>query len=346
MKMTNLKGLPQPLVDAIAYDTYKVHGDLSCTSMIDSPQVRVLKKRFSREIETDVSEQLWAIMGTMVHSILERSHIKDVKKQAFLTVIESIKEESVKYNEADQRSLQLLIDNIIKLMVKMFPEIDGRYIYETALVYEYGGLILYGTFDLYDKWENHLYDYKVCSVYAYLYPESRRKWTAQTNTYAFLLRNKGYKIDKISIVAIFRDWSAAKKITNPDYPSEQFMTIPIVVVDHLKMEKWVNARIELHIKAEQGEVPPCSGEDMWRSANEYVAKTPGIKKAIRKFPNEEACDDWIKINKVSYEKGLSKFIRVGEAKRCESYCPVRAFCPQKAKDDADREKYLDSGGRL
>lgn len=340
--MTNNDGLPQPLVDAIAYDTHRVKGDISVTQLIDAPQVRMLKRKYSAELSADVSESLWALLGTAVHHILERAHIKDAKKQAFLIVLETIKEESARFNEADQKALQDLSDKILLLMVKFFPEIDGRYIWESTLSYDHNGKILYGTFDIYDKWEKCLYDYKVCSVYAYMYPESRRKWTAQTNVYAFLLREKGYEVNEIKIVAIFRDWSAAKmEISKGDYPSKQFMTIPLSVVDHDKMRRYINQRIDLHVAAENGDIPECSGEDRWATADQFLAKTKGRKNAIKKSLKEEEIDEFIRINGVSYEFGLQKVIRPGESKRCEKYCPVREFCPQKAEADKQHEKYLD-----
>lgn len=342
--VTNKNGLPQPIVDALAYDTHRIHGDISVTQLIDAPQVRVLKMKHSRELESDVSEMLWALLGTAVHHILERSHIKDKKRQAFLTVLETLKEESMKYeSEKDKEALQGLQNALMKLMVKFFPEIDGRYIWESTLQYDHNGMLLYGTFDIYDKWEKCLYDYKVCSVYAYLYPESRRKWTSQTNTYAFLLREKGYEVNLINIVAIFRDWSASKlEFSKGDYPTAQFMTIPIQVVEHERMRKWVHGRIELHQKAAAGEVPECSGEDRWATADEFLAKTKKVKLAIRKFATEDACDEFIEKNSVTYEHGLQKIIRPGESKRCASYCPVRDFCPQKAKADKQAEIYLNS----
>src|SRR5258708_5804844 len=97
--ITNNYNLPQPLVEAIKADSYEVSGDISTTTLINSPRIRMLKKMYGRELEEDVSGYLWAIMGTCIHNILERSHIKDVRKRAFLTVIETLKEESNKDSE-------------------------------------------------------------------------------------------------------------------------------------------------------------------------------------------------------------------------------------------------------
>jgi hypothetical protein len=339
--LTNKNGLPQPVVDALNYDTYKSSGTISVTQLIDAPQVRILKKKHSREIETDVSEMIWALMGTCIHNVLERAHIKDSRKQAFLTVIDVIKEQSLNYEGDDQKALQALSNKLIKLMVMFFPELESRYIWETSLQYEYGGQVLSGTFDLYDKVEKCLYDYKVCSVFAFMYPESRKKWAAQTNTYAYMLREKGEQVNEIRIVAIFRDWSASKlEFSKGDYPEKQFMTLPIPVVEHHKMEKYINGRINLHIEAEKGNIPECSGVERWASASEFAIKKPGLKKALRKFPTEDEAKQFINENKQKHAVPLSIDIRPGESKRCENYCPVREFCPQKRRMDKEHEEML------
>jgi hypothetical protein len=339
--LTNKNGLPQPVVDAIKHDSYKFSGTISTTQLIDAPQIRILKKKHGHELDSDVSEYLWALMGTAVHHVLERAHIKDSRKQAFLTVIDVIKEKSLDYTGDDQKALRSLADKLIKLMVQFFPELESRYIWETTLHFEYGGQILSGTFDIYDKVEKCLYDYKVCSVFAYTYPESRKKWAAQTNTYAYMLREAGEEVNEIRIVAIFRDWSASKlEFAKSDYPPQQFMTLPIPVVEHHKMEKYIKGRIDLHIAAENGNVPECSGVERWASASEFAIKKPGLKKALRKFPTEVEAATFIRENQHKHAVPLAIDVRPGESKRCENYCPVRDFCPQKKRMDKEHEEML------
>lgn len=334
--ITNKKGLPQPLVDAIMYDTYKVKGQISVTQLIDSPKIRILKKKHSHEIVTDVSEGLWMLLGTCIHHVLERSHIKDFKRRAFMTVLDIVREEWLKEGE-DKADLKIVGESLKKLMNKWFPEVESRFIWEMTLHHEHNGMLLAGTFDLYDKLEKKLQDYKFCSVYSYMYPESRKKWEQQTNVYAAMMREQGYEVNSIEVVALFRDWSQTKSETSKgDYPSEQFMTLPMIVKSQEFMIEYINGRIELHQKAEQGEVPDCTGVDRWSTATEWAVKTPKLKRAVRKFDNEKMADEFILQNKHSYEFGLTKFIQEGESKRCVRYCPVRYFCPQKVKEDKER----------
>lgn len=337
--LTNKNGLPQPLVDALKADKFKVQGDISVSALIDAPQINILKKKHSWDMEQDVSESLWMLMSQAVNTILDKAHVKDKRKQAFLTVIETIKDESVRFNPTDKEGLHKLANTLLTLMVKFFPETESRYVWENTLHYEYKNKTIYGTFNLYDKVEKRLHEYKVCSVYAYMYPESRRKWTAHNNVVAFMLRNAGFEVNSIDVVAIFKDWSASKlEFSKGDYPTAQFMIIPQQVVDHFKMEKYIHAKMDRHIDALEGRVPECNGEDKWSVNDEWVVRKPGMRNALRKFNKEEEAKEFIRDNKHKYEQELFIQIRPGESKRCATYCPVRDFCPQKIKDDALKEK--------
>lgn len=335
--ITNKFNLPEPIVEAVKADSYEVSGDISTTSLISPIQARILKKRHSRQIVEDVSEYVFALFGSAVHSILERSHIKEIRKRAFLEVIDTLKDESKTATEEEKKDYQALAKKLFSLMDKFFPEIKGRYVYEMKLHYEHNGFVLSGKFDLYDTVEKCLYDYKVCSIYAWLYPESRDSWTKQLNIYAYMLRLEGYEVNDLRIVAIFRDWSASRVATNPDYPSQQIMTIPIKVYGQAEMKKAIENRMMLHQEAEKsGVIPDCTGAEKWSSANGYNVKKKGLKRRVAGLASEALANDWIKANKHKYPpESLYLEIIPGENKKCASYCPVREFCPQKKREDEE-----------
>jgi hypothetical protein len=53
------------------------NSDISVTSLIDSAQVFQLKKEYDPFIEEDVSDQIFSILGTAVHAVLEEGASKD-----------------------------------------------------------------------------------------------------------------------------------------------------------------------------------------------------------------------------------------------------------------------------
>lgn len=78
MKLTNKFDLPQTFVNALHRDPYtKGKANLSVTEMINSPQIVMLTKIHNDELEEDVTDRIWSLFGTAVHSVLERGKIED-----------------------------------------------------------------------------------------------------------------------------------------------------------------------------------------------------------------------------------------------------------------------------
>lgn len=75
MKYTNKMRLPDPIVDAIINDDYDNGGTYSATTLLKSPKEIILSERHSEEIEEDVSDLAYSLLGTSVHYILEKSKL-------------------------------------------------------------------------------------------------------------------------------------------------------------------------------------------------------------------------------------------------------------------------------
>lgn len=73
MNLTNLHDLPEAFVRAVTNDPYTGGGDISVTKLIDSPQVRILRKQYGHAVVEDVSDRIWSLLGQSVHTILERA---------------------------------------------------------------------------------------------------------------------------------------------------------------------------------------------------------------------------------------------------------------------------------
>ena len=71
MKITNTLNLPQPFVDAASRDYQYKDKQYSVTALLKGTCQAILERRHADEIEQDVSDMIWAIFGTAVHSILE-----------------------------------------------------------------------------------------------------------------------------------------------------------------------------------------------------------------------------------------------------------------------------------
>jgi RecB family exonuclease len=76
MKITNRHGLPETFVNILKRPKYNNGGaDRSVTQLINSPKIVALQNAHRDELEEDVSDRVFSIFGSAIHSVLE--HGKD-----------------------------------------------------------------------------------------------------------------------------------------------------------------------------------------------------------------------------------------------------------------------------
>jgi hypothetical protein len=71
MTITNKLNLPLGLVKAVSTDRHNADRCISATTLIQGIKHIILTERHWEELEDDVSDRIWAIWGTAVHSLLE-----------------------------------------------------------------------------------------------------------------------------------------------------------------------------------------------------------------------------------------------------------------------------------
>ena len=73
MKITNKFNVPETLVALASRNYYsKGKSDYSVTEIISPPQVQVLRRKHWNDMEQDVSEMLWSLLGSALHVVAER----------------------------------------------------------------------------------------------------------------------------------------------------------------------------------------------------------------------------------------------------------------------------------
>lgn len=73
MKVTNKYGVPAPLVTLATREYYsKGDAQYSVTELLSSPRIRRLREQYDAEMESDVSDQLWSMLGSALHVVMER----------------------------------------------------------------------------------------------------------------------------------------------------------------------------------------------------------------------------------------------------------------------------------
>ena len=332
MSITNKYGAPLAIEQAIKKDNHVVNGDISTTTLIDSPQVRYLKKKYKDEIEYDIRDLFPAFFGTIAHTILEESNVFS-KDFMYLVKAAGILNRLGEGNEQVEKASAWL-----KQWAKDNCENDPDLFLERTLSFEFMGYEISGTQDIYHAKHKILQDWKTCTVSsAEYYEQERLSWEQQQNIYAYALRKEGYEVDKIEIIAIFRDWSKMKMIKESgsnSYPKAPWKRYEMPIWTDLEVESFLEKRIVLHQLADSGEVPECSPKERWSTPDTYAVMATGGKKAKKLFRNEKQAQDYIdeygmKLNRPYIET------RIGVDLRCFHYCPVSHVCEQfKARKQA------------
>ncbi len=92
MKITNKFGVPETLVALASREYYsKGKAEYSVTELMSPVRVRRLQERYKDDIERDVSEMLWSLMGSALHVVMERGQLDDhIQEERIFAQIDGI----------------------------------------------------------------------------------------------------------------------------------------------------------------------------------------------------------------------------------------------------------------
>ncbi len=234
------------------------------------------------------------------------------------------------WNDLTEDASERIWATMGQLMHKLLEEhvvaSDEKHLAEHTLSCEVDGMTVKGTFDLYHK-DGVLVDYKFVSVWTTI-DGIKREWEEQLNLYAELLRRHNYKVERLEIVAIYRDWSKTRA-QDSSYPQSQVTVFTVPLWDESKAVGFLEERVRLHKEAEAGSYPECSGEERWERQTKFALMKRGRKSAIRLFDTHEEAAKAVTRPDQYVE------MRPGSSIRCESYCAVAPFCRQYAQNHAN-----------
>lgn len=83
MKLTNVLGLPQALVDAVSLEKHNAPGEVSATTLIKGVKEILLTDRHWDEITVDVKDMIWSLWGTTTHKLLEKEYENTFTEEKF-----------------------------------------------------------------------------------------------------------------------------------------------------------------------------------------------------------------------------------------------------------------------
>jgi len=217
---------------------------------------------------------------------------------------------------------------------------DEGYIVEKRYYTEVMGKLISAQIDLFHQGQGLLQDYKITSVYS-VRDGAKEEYVKQLNIGAYILRQNGFEVKQLQIVAILRDWSklerarevadcAAKGYT-PRYPEHQVAVLDVPLVSDDEVLDYIKERLAAHIDARTSAptaLPECTEEERWAKPDVYAVTKKGQKKAYRLFESDAAAKMCIQAMDVKQRDEYVVVFRRGESTRCKSYCPVAKWCSQ------------------
>lgn len=196
---------------------------------------------------------------------------------------------------------------------------------EESIINEYK---LTGICDLYNEEDYSVEDYKTCSVWKIIHEEFD-DWKKQGLMYAWMLRRRGYYVNKLKFHALMKDWSSKDARFNSSYPQHPVWTwyYEIKEEDLKNIEEFINLKfreIIIYENKQDDELPICSEDERWNPGNKYaVYKKAGDKRASAVLDSEEEAHRYIS-EKCNGSGEIQ--VRKGEDRKCIDYCICSKYC--------------------
>jgi hypothetical protein len=198
---------------------------------------------------------------------------------------------------------------------------------EERLFMDVNGWKLSGQFDRLHVADKTIQDWKVTSTYK---AEGDDSWTKQLNILRMLAIKNGHDIERLQVVAIFRDWQRSKAERDPKYPQSNVKIIELPVWSDSHAMEYITERVSMHQAAVKGEQVLCSDDERWYAGSTFALMKDGNKRATKVADTKEELGE--------PAKGFFIEERKGGYRRCEGYCEVAPFCPQLAREREQQEK--------
>lgn len=165
----------------------------------------------------------------------------------------------------------------------------------------------------------------------------------QLNCYAYGLRQRGFNVKRLIIVAWYRDWSwmecHVKKLAG--YPPSEIGILDVPMWPDDRCLAFLESRVRLHMETRQlndENLPECTGDERWAKPDTFAVVFTEGKSKGRACNGGAAFDSLVEAQSFlgrRKEKDPSDTATVvhrpGVSTRCNRYCPVAKFCSQYAK---------------
>ena len=292
MKLTNKYNLPDIIVRAIGELYPPRRGRVSVTNLIDAPLIRLLKMKYWDQLEEDVSDHLWGLLGQAAHEIIQRgrTHIDRVEQKLEISVYGTTVTGRADLLQGEEELIDLKVTSVYSFLL-------GEK----------------------EAWKKQL------NVYNYMFSREPRPVQIKRAKIYGILRDwqkaKGFRDRDYPEIPFF--------IQEVDlWPLEKTQKY---VEENVLLHQWAEEYFDTPPEGLIDPMLLCTDADRWLRPTTYAVHKKRAKRALRVFNTvEEAGAYAIKASKG--KGGLVIDERPGEAIRCERFCSVRKVCPLYRKE--------------
>jgi hypothetical protein len=292
MKITNRFNLPDAFYDFARNDKYsRGDADISVTTLIDSPRIRLMRDKHSDQLETDASDMIWALFGTAVHHVLESAD----------DVSHVMMEERL-YAEVAGWTLSGALDH-----QEVLP--DG-----TIQITDYKVTSAWSVILGKDDWV------KQQNCYAWLVENSNEGTNRQKQVSS--IRICAVLRDWQRKRAEFDNEYPQSPVVIVDLPLWSAEEREAYIYDRVILHQDAQAESDLYDR-----MPECSEQEQWARPSKWAVHKTGAKRATKLCDSMDEAKTYIE--EQDGKDKLEIQFRKGELTRCEgNYCSVAEFCEQ------------------
>lgn len=290
MKLTNVNNLPEQFVNAVNVDYKPTERQYSVTTILNSVRQTILQRRYNDEIVDDVSNQIWAILGSAFHQLLENSQESS----------NELKEEYLK------QELSCLSDELKNYFLSgkadLYNELENKIVdFKTTSVFKFI--------------KKDFEDYKMqLLMYAWLF----RKIGFNVDKGEIIAILRDWQKSKAKIDKSYPQLQVQK--VKFDFNKDDFDYIENFIKNKfLELKENEGKPDDL--------LPMCSEEERWREPTKYAVKKKANKTASKIHSTLEEAEEHIRNLEEKYPNIYEIEIREGTDKKCLEYCSACQFCP-------------------
>jgi hypothetical protein len=337
VSITNLKGLPLPVVRAISQDDHISQGSDLGAATVGAPVRQVaLRRKHRGELTEDASNRIWPLFGAAVHVVLERAG-KDQGDQRrrlddALVLVDALVATMPPQPPGQDRQAMLLYGaqealTTLREFYDAAPQPFRTFVEERWEMEVLGWRVAARCDHLTLDDDGVLTDYKVSSVWSVKDGEAKPEWIAQLNVTRYLCTHvTGLRPARLQATVFCRDWRKNERLRyGTEYPEVQVVSVPVPLWSDGQCLAYLNERVAWHQEAQRagGPLPECTAEERWEKPTIFAVTKKGRKTAVRLYTDPALAEAHAKA-----DSDLTVVVRPGESTRCASYCDVLPFCTQ------------------